>query len=349
MSSIINATTTAGVTVTGDNSGSLQLATNNGTTAVTIDTNQRAAFVAGTAALPAITTTGDTNTGIFFPAADTIAFTEGGVESMRIDSSGNVGIGTSSPAFLTEIVGGATTVETTLLQIRSNAGGINTGTTIALANSTNTTAGSGRVELAALRDTASGSSFVIRTADSGGSIGEKVRIDSDGNVGIGTASPSQKLHVDGGSGMSSSALIARFFGTSGNSMLIRGSGNVENTNGSYGAISDQKLKENIVDATSKLDKVNQLKVRNYNLIGDELKQIGFVAQEIEQVFPSIVSEISDLDEEGNDLGTTTKTVKTSVLIPILVKAMQEQQAMIQELKAELDATKAEVQALKGTL
>jgi len=47
---------------------------------------------AGTAALPAITTTGDTNTGIFFPAADTIAFTEGGVESMRIDSSANVTI-----------------------------------------------------------------------------------------------------------------------------------------------------------------------------------------------------------------------------------------------------------------
>ena len=54
-------------------------------------------FPAGTAALPSITATGDTNTGIFFPAADTIAFSEGGVESMRIDSAGNVGIGTASP------------------------------------------------------------------------------------------------------------------------------------------------------------------------------------------------------------------------------------------------------------
>jgi len=97
MASIINSTTTAGVTVTGDNSGSLQLATNNGTTAVTIDTSQRVAFVAGTAALPAITTTGDTNTGIYFPAADTIAFTEGGTEVMRIDSSGNVLVGKTSP------------------------------------------------------------------------------------------------------------------------------------------------------------------------------------------------------------------------------------------------------------
>jgi hypothetical protein len=55
-------------------------------------------FSAGSAAAPAITTTGDTNTGIFFPAADTIAFAEGGVEAARFDSSGNLGIGTTSPS-----------------------------------------------------------------------------------------------------------------------------------------------------------------------------------------------------------------------------------------------------------
>jgi len=60
---------------------------------------------AGTNSAPAITTSGDTNTGIFFPAADTIAFTEGGVESMRIDSSGNVGIGTSSPQASLHVAG----------------------------------------------------------------------------------------------------------------------------------------------------------------------------------------------------------------------------------------------------
>jgi hypothetical protein len=72
-----------------DNSGSLVLQTNSGTTALTIDTSQRAAFVAGTAAAPAITTTGDTNTGIFFSAADTIDFAEGGAACGQFDSSAN--------------------------------------------------------------------------------------------------------------------------------------------------------------------------------------------------------------------------------------------------------------------
>jgi hypothetical protein len=54
---------------------------------------------AGTEAAPAITTTGDTNTGIWFPAADTIAFTEGGVESMRINASGNLGLGVTPSAW----------------------------------------------------------------------------------------------------------------------------------------------------------------------------------------------------------------------------------------------------------
>jgi len=60
---------------------------------------------AGSAAAPAITTSGDTNTGIFFPAADTIAFAEGGVESARIDASGNLGIGTTGPSEKLQVVG----------------------------------------------------------------------------------------------------------------------------------------------------------------------------------------------------------------------------------------------------
>jgi hypothetical protein len=100
MSSVILAGTTLGtsLSLTGDTSGELQIQTNNGaTTALTLTTGGAAVFTAGTVSAPAITTTGDTNTGIFFPAADTIAFAEGGAESMRITAAGDVGIGQSSP------------------------------------------------------------------------------------------------------------------------------------------------------------------------------------------------------------------------------------------------------------
>jgi hypothetical protein len=65
-------------------------------TAITINSSEQVEFTAGTVSLPSISTTGDTNTGIFFPAADTIAFTEGGAEAMRITSDGTVGINKTS-------------------------------------------------------------------------------------------------------------------------------------------------------------------------------------------------------------------------------------------------------------
>ena len=118
---------------------------------------------------------------------------------------------------------------------------------------------------------------------------------------------------------------------------VADSGNVTNTNNSYGQISDIKLKENIVDATSKLEKLNQVRVVNFNFIGNQQKQLGVVAQELEQIFPSMVEEITDRDKEGNDLGTTTKSVKYSVFVPMLIKALQEQQAIIQTLTDRITA------------
>jgi len=116
------------------------------------------------------------------------------------------------------------------------------------------------------------------------------------------------------------------------------SGSAYNITGTYGTISDIKLKENIVDTTPKLDDVMQLQVRNFNFKATpEEKHIGFIAQEFEQVFPSMVDVDVERDENGEETGQTTKTIKTSVLIPVLVKAIQEQQAIIESLKARLDA------------
>jgi hypothetical protein len=81
---------------------------------------------AGTAAAPAYRFTGDTNTGIYSPAADTLAFVEGGVEAMRIDSSGRLGIGTSAPGAKLTIQQAANTITEGLLLVASS-GSVNGG------------------------------------------------------------------------------------------------------------------------------------------------------------------------------------------------------------------------------
>ena len=107
--------------------------------------------------------------------------------------------------------------------------------------------------------------------------------------------------------------------------------------------SDETLKTDIVDATSKLSDVMNLRVRNFKWKTDyhpvkQHKHIGFIAQELETVFPSLVVEnnIARDDEEPN----MKKGIKQGGLIPILVKS-------IQELKTELDAAKARITELEN--
>jgi hypothetical protein len=107
-----------------------------------------------------------------------------------------------------------------------------------------------------------------------------------------------------------------------NNIFIFGNGNIQNTNNSYGAISDISLKENIIDATPKLDDLMKVQIRNYNLKSDPThKQIGVIAQELETVFPSMI----ETDKDG------IKGVKYSVFVPMLIKALQEQQTLIESL------------------
>ena len=126
-----------------------------------------------------------------------------------------------------------------------------------------------------------------------------------------------------------------------NVMNIRADGDLENTNNSYGAISDAKLKENIVDASSQWNDIKSLQVRNYNFKESTgfstHTQLGVVAQEIETISPGLVDAVPDLDNDGNDLGTVTKTVNYSVLYMKSVKALQEAMNRIETLETKVAA------------
>jgi hypothetical protein len=132
-------------------------------------------------------------------------------------------------------------------------------------------------------------------------------------------------------------LMIGYAGTSTAVYKVIGNGNVQNTNNSYGAISDIKLKENIVDATSQWSDIKALQVRKYNFKeGQTHTQIGLVAQEVELVSPGLVTESPDRDEDGNDLGTVTKSVNYSVLYMKAVKALQEAMERIEVLEQRLN-------------
>jgi len=191
------------------------------------------------------------------------------------------------------------------------------------------------------------------TADGASSPSERMRIGTGGMISYlaDAGWESQILYNKNSAGSVRSFIIGRYSataltgasGTDGTiSFQVTTNGNVTNTNNSYGAISDAKLKENIVDASSQWDDIKDLRVRNYNFIeGQTHTQIGVVAQEVETVSPGLVTESPDTDDEGNDLGTVTKSVNYSVLYMKAVKALQEAMDRIETLEAKVAALEAE--------
>jgi hypothetical protein len=127
---------------------------------------------------------------------------------------------------------------------------------------------------------------------------------------------------------------------------VTNQGDVRNHDNSYGAISDVKLKEQITDASSQWDDIKALTVRKYKMKqdvsikgdSDEHWRLGVVAQEVEEAgMGGLVTTDIDRDEEMNDLGTTTKSIKYSILYMKAVKALQEAMERIETLEAKVTA------------
>ena len=188
-----------------------------------------------------------------------------------------------------------------------------------------------------------------------------------GLIGIGHRSPTEKISILTTTGITPLSAYVTTTVTSGIAALVKSdvtaagtthfqvktNGDVANTNNVFGAISDARLKTDIEDATAKLADLLRVRVRKFCLVGGEGKQIGVIAQELEDVFPGLVvtdpllEEIPDPDwtpvEEQTaptvwrDLGNGKKSVKYSVFVPMLIKALQEEHAALIALTARVES------------
>ena len=340
MASIITAGTTTGtaLSLTSDTSGELQIKTNNGsTTALTLTTGGAATFIAGTVSAPAITTSGDTNTGIFFPAADTIAFAEGGVESMRIDTSGNVGIGTSSPLARLSVGAGSLSDANIPVQINAPTGDIYYGA--------NKNGGYG----ALFGYSTTGSLALIKTVNAEpiafytANTQERMRISSSGNLLVGTTDDAtgSKLyivHPNSNESLSirnsDSATGRRWRCTVDNNntyyVINQDTTGVYIANGgtSWLSLSDERHKDIIEPITNAVEKVSSLRtvIGKYKTDEEGTRRSFLIAQDVQAVLPEAVF---SADPEKLGLSYTDT-------IPLLVAAIQELKAEVDSLKAQLE-------------
>lgn len=286
-----------------------------------------ATFTAGSAAAPALTTAGDTNTGIFFPAADTIAFSEGGVESMRIDSVGNLLVGTAS------VLSAVSNYKT--LQVTGTSGGIvDIGSNSTIYGRCSADSAGMNVEA-----TVAGTPVFFRT---GGT--ERMRVDASGNLLVGTTSVIDlgKTNILFGGSTQNGIAIQPTDATANAGYIV-----FDNNSGTrigsiirngatnavlYNTTSDYRMKEQVQPLTNALDKVIALKPVSWVWKDcDGALGQGFIAHEVQEIIPSAVS--GEKDAVYEDGSIKPQGMDASYLVATLTAAIQELNAKFEEYKA----------------
>jgi hypothetical protein len=291
----------------------------------------------GSAGSPSITFDSDSNTGIFSPSADTLAFTEGGTEAMRIDNSGNVGIGTSSPSRKLHI--------STTAQVTSRFTSSNTKSLISIED-TNTT-GENYVSVGS-----EGNNMILRA---GGN--ESMRIDNQGSVLINNLATPHDQNVNAGfkvygTGSGATVLglvsIARYQGeplilnrvnNDGRLIGLQGKGvtrgeiAVSGTVIQYTSYSDHRLKEDVQQISNSTESLKQLNPVNFAWIDGGVRMNGFLAHEVQSVVPEAVTGThNEVDSDGNPV---YQGIDQSKLVPLLTASLKEAIAKIEELETRI--------------
>lgn len=301
---------------------------------ITINGTTGISGVDGSSTTPAFQGT-DTNTGLFY-GTDIVGISTGGSERVRVDASGNVGIGTSSPAYRIDAFTNATSTTVganTVAAFYSNGNGYDSN--IRFGDNVNSNIRLGYI---------SGSMYMYTNG------AERMRIDSSGNVLVGTTSVLNAgliTEVFNGASQNGIVLKTTYASTGSTYITFRNSAGNEagyitqngTTTVNYVTSSDYRLKENIKPITNALDKVAQLKPVTYTWIGtnNEIGE-GFIAHELAEICPLAVSGEKDaVDADGNP---KYQGIDTSKLVATLTAAIQEQQTIINDLKARVTALEA---------
>jgi len=273
-------------------------------------------------------------------AATALTLQSAGTTAITVDTSQNVGIGTTSPTQKVHIQQTSSGASLTQLVLQNQDNAAGTASSIGFANHSS----SGLITQKIEGYVEGSNAYSMRFYTYETTLKERMRINSSGNVLIGTTSISSGrvnvLAAAGASGIVVQVTNNGDYGLAFNNASGTNVGRIQIDSGStsYVTSSDYRLKEDIAPMTGALAKVAALKPVTYKWKADGSDAEGFIAHELAEVCPQAVSGAKDaVDEEGNP---RYQGIDTSFLVATLTAAIQEQQTLITSLTARIAALEA---------